>query len=42
MLIVSYLSQRAELHDDPDWIIWDDAHQLHNVRMVKLTHGYCR
>lgn len=35
-----YLSQCAELHDDPDRIICDDSHQLHNVGMVKLTHGH--
>lgn len=35
-----YLSQRAQLHDDPDGVLCDDADQLHNVRVIKLTHGY--
>lgn len=35
-----YLSQRAQLHDDPDGVLRDDSDQLHNVRVIKLTHGY--
>ena len=38
----SHLSECAELHDDPDWILCDDSHQLHNVGVVKLAHGHCR
>lgn len=38
---MSYLSKCTELHDDPDWILSDDSHQLHYVRMIKLTHGHC-
>lgn len=39
---MSYLSKCTELHDDPDWILSDDSHQLHYVRMIKLTHGHCK
>lgn len=35
-----YLSQRAQLHDYPDRVLRDDTNQLHNVRVVKLTHCY--
>ncbi len=37
---MSYLSECAELHDNPDWILRDDSHQLHNVGVVKLPHGH--
>ena len=36
-----YLSECAQLHDDPDGVLCDDSDQLHNVRVVKLTHRYC-
>lgn len=39
---VDYLSQCAELHNDPHWVFCDDTDQFHDVRMVKLTHCYCR
>lgn len=42
LLSESHLSECAELHDDPDWILSDDSHQLNNVGVVKLTHGHCR
>lgn len=35
-----YLSECAQLHDDPDGVLRDDADQLHDVRVVKLTHRY--
>lgn len=35
-----YLSERTQLHDDPDGVLRDDSDQLHNVRVVKLTHRY--
>lgn len=35
-----YLSECAQLHDDPDRVLCDDSDQLHNVRVVKLTHCY--
>lgn len=37
-----YLSKCAQLHDDPDGVLCDDSDQLHNVRVIKLTHRYCR
>lgn len=39
---MSHLSQCAKLHDDPDWVLSDDPHQLHDVWVVELTHGHCR
>lgn len=39
---MSHLSQCAKLHDDPDWVLSDDSHQLHDVGVVELTHGHCR
>ena len=35
-----YLSECAQLHDDPDRVLCYDSNQLHNVRVVKLTHRY--
>ena len=35
-----YLSERAQLHDDPDGVLCDDSDQLHDVRVVKLAHRY--
>lgn len=35
-----YLSKRAQLHDDPDGVLRDDPDQLHDVRVVKLTHRH--
>lgn len=39
---MSHLSQCAELHDDPDWVLSDDSHQLYDMWVVKLTHRHCR
>lgn len=41
-LCSSHLSKCAELHDDPDWILCDYSHQLHNMGVIKLTHGHCK
>lgn len=41
-LCSSHLSKCAELHDDPDWIVCDYSHQLHNMGVIKLTHGHCK
>lgn len=35
-----YLSERAQLHDDPDGVLCDDSNQLHDVRVVKLAHRH--
>lgn len=42
LFIFKYLSKCAELHDDPHRILCDYSHQLYNVRMVELTHSYCK
>lgn len=36
----SYLSKRTELHDYPDGVFCDYPNELHNVRVIKLTHCY--
>lgn len=38
----SYLSQSTELHDDPHRVFCDHSNQLNDVRVVKLTHCYCK
>lgn len=38
----TYLSQGAELHDDPHGVFCDHSDQLDNVRVVELTHRHCR
>lgn len=35
-----YLSKRAQLHDYPNGVLCNDSNQLHDVRMVELTHCY--
>lgn len=34
----SYLSKCTELHDYPDWVFRNNPNELHNVRVIKLTH----
>lgn len=36
----SYLSKSTELHDYPDWVFCNNSNELHNVGVIKLTHGY--
>lgn len=35
-----YLSEGAELHDDPHRVVCDHTHQLDDMGVVELPHGY--
>ena len=41
-VVFSYLSQIGKLHDDPYGGHRTNAHELDDVRMVKLLHDVCK